>query len=77
VEQAASARRVAGTSDRLAESRDITINYHAPITINGTDPGMEHRLAAYHRRHIDQMKRDLAEVVYLNNRANFDGAVST
>jgi len=35
---------------------------------------MDHQLAAAHRRHIDQMKRDLAEVVYLNNRAAFDGA---
>jgi hypothetical protein len=35
---------------------------------------MEHRLAEYHRRHIQQMRRDLAEVVYMNNRAAFDGA---
>jgi hypothetical protein len=35
---------------------------------------MEHRLAAYHRLHIEQLRRDFAEAVYLNNRAAFDGA---
>ena len=57
-----------------AAGRSVTINYHAPITIHGAGPDMEHRLAEYHRRHIQQMRRDLAEVVYMNNRAAFDGA---
>src|SRR6516165_10227054 len=55
-----------------AAGRSVTINYHAPITIHGTGPDMEHRLAAYHRRHIDQMTRDLEEVVYRRNRSAFD-----
>jgi hypothetical protein len=57
-----------------AAGRSVAINYHAPITIHGTGPDLAHRLAAYHRRHIDQMRRDLAEVEYMNNRAAFDGA---
>ena len=60
-----------------AAGRSVTINYHAPITIHGTGPDMEHRLAAYHRRHIDQMTRDLEEVVYRRNRSAFDGATAT
>jgi hypothetical protein len=56
-----------------AAGRSVTINYHAPITINGTGPDMEHRLAQYHRRHIDQMRRDLAEAEYMNDRSNFAG----
>jgi hypothetical protein len=57
-----------------ASASNVTIHYNAPITIHGTGEDMERRLAAYHRRHIDQMKRDIAEVAYLNNRASFDGA---
>jgi hypothetical protein len=60
-----------------AAGRSVTINYHAPITIHGTEPDMEHRLAAYHRRHIDQMTRDLEEVVYRRTRSAFDGATAT
>lgn len=56
--------------------QNVTINYNAPITIHGTGDNLEHRLAAIHRRHIDQMKRDLSEVTYLSNRASFDGARS-
>jgi hypothetical protein len=57
-----------------AAGRSVTINYHAPITTHGTGSDLEHRLAAYHRRHTDQMRRDLAEVKYMNNRGAFDGA---
>jgi hypothetical protein len=57
-----------------AAGRSVTINYHAPITIHGTGPDLKHRLAAAHRRHINQVRRDLAEVEYLNNRAALDGA---
>jgi hypothetical protein len=47
----------------------ITINY-GPIHCHGTD-GLEHRLAETHRRHIEQMKKDLAEAVYQRNRQDF------
>ena len=53
-----------------AAGRPVTINYHAPITIHGTGPDLEHRLAAAHRRHIDQMRRDLAEVEYMNKQSS-------
>jgi hypothetical protein len=67
------------TATRLAEARQpITLNYNVGgITIHGAWSDMEHRLAAYHRRHIDRMSRDLEEVIYRRNRSNFDGAVAT
>jgi hypothetical protein len=31
-------------------------------------------MAAIHRGHIDQLRKDLAEATYMNNRQSFDGA---
>jgi hypothetical protein len=73
----ASAGRAA-TRHPTESAERVVINYNVGgVTIHGTGPDMEHRLAAYHRRHIDQMSRDLEEVVYRRNRANFDGAAAT
>jgi hypothetical protein len=45
--------------------------------MHGAGEDMERRLAQYHRNHIDQMSRDLEEVIYRQNRSRFDGAVAT
>jgi hypothetical protein len=63
--------RIIGTSH--GKPADVTINYHVTNHINGGD-NIEGKMAAAHKKHIDQMSKDLGEVVYLHNRANFDGA---
>jgi hypothetical protein len=59
-----------GTSARA--SKDVTIHYN--VTNHITGDGIEHKMAAIHKKHIDQMSKDLVEVQYLQNRSNFDGA---
>ena len=64
--------------DRLTEAAkayDVITEVSCETRKHGGDADEVHRrLAAAHRRHIDQMRRDLAEVEYINNRAAFDGA---
>jgi len=64
--------------DRLTEAAkayDVITEAPGDTGKHGGDADEVHRrLTAAHRRHIDQMRRDLAEVEYINNRAAFDGA---
>ena len=47
------------------------------VTIHATDgDDMERRLAAAQRRHVDQLTRDMEEVVYRQNRSNFGAGAS-
>jgi hypothetical protein len=51
----------------------VTINYNVTNHIHGGED-LENRMAAIHRRHLDQLHRDMEEVTYRQNRAAFDGA---
>ena len=71
-----------GTYKQMAKSAQeaaakvgkVTINYHVTHNHNTGSGDLEHRMTAIHRQHIDQMRKDLAEATYMNNRASFDGA---
>jgi hypothetical protein len=52
---------------------NVTINYNVTNHIHGGED-LENRMAAIHRRHLDQLHRDMEEVTYRQNRAAFDGA---
>jgi hypothetical protein len=56
-----------------ASAAPVNINYNVTNHIHGGED-LEHRMAAVHRRHLDQLSRDLAAVQYRHNRAAFDGA---
>jgi len=53
-------------------AKDIVINYSPTyhITAHGGED-MKRCLATEHRKHIEQLTRDLAEVMYRNRRASF------
>jgi hypothetical protein len=62
------------TGEGTASAPPVTIHYNVGGgTIHATDgDDMEKRLAAAHRRHVDQLTRDMEEVVYRQNRSSRD-----
>jgi hypothetical protein len=53
------------------ESGDNIINYSPVYHMNGSSEEMKRYIADSHRKHIDQLREDLGEVIWRNKRSSF------
>jgi len=56
----------------FAKAVQVHLEYHdhSTVHIHGGEE-VERKMAEFHRRHIDRLKEDLAEVIWRNKRSSF------
>ena len=54
-----------------ASAGGVNIHYNVINNFHGSSVDIEHRVAAQHRAHIDNMQRDVAEVLHRMARSSF------
>jgi hypothetical protein len=66
--------RIRRSQDQTPTSVPITIHNHIENHFHGGEADQHHRLAEAHKRHIDQLKKDLREVIWEQKPSSFNNA---